>query len=697
MIQEYQKKRVYRPDIDGLRSIAVLSVVLFHLQPLLLPGGFLGVDVFFVISGYLITSIIVSEHHQRRFSFSNFYTRRLKRIFPALFVVLALSGIVALTMLTPETYVNFTQSGRYAAAQLSNFFFSQTVDYFDEGFSNQPLLHTWSLGVEEQFYLFWPLLIYALFRWLQPKKEQLKSKGRHENADAQQVNIRIAIGFLLLGAISFLLCYRLAGSDYNRAFYMFYTRAFEFTIGGVLALNVIPRLTSEKWNAAVGITGLLLLGYSFLFIEEIFFGASFLKLGVLIPCIGSGMLIFAGSTNSPANRLLARPLPVYIGKISYSLYLYHWPVIIFWKFFRNTHTLGGAESVVLFVISFVLAVLSYHFIEQPVRQSALPEKKTIVSAMIVIICFAGGFKILESFSQSEWRVISHQEELTSINFQKEVDCRKTKEAGVTLFQCQSLPPEQVPLISLIGDSHAPHYLPAVLTWAKKNGYNVKYAAVAGCPMVLGEISLHQTAFDEQYTTRCQRTLANLRSSIVDDPAVELILISQRFDLFYDGIGYLNTSRLVTFKEADGKIVDDHISYYRDRMEETIKEIDDAGKHVVFIKQVPVNNNLDVCNWQPLLYKLIGVEKTCEFDQTFIAEWQQPSIDFVDELCQEHELYSFDPVSYLDEPRKNGKNLYKDKDHLNLYGARYLVPFFDKDMDRIIQAVREAAPPGDFVR
>ena len=159
------RRSAYRADIDGLRSVAVLSVFLFHLQPGLLPGGFLGVDVFFVISGYLITGIILREHHLRTFSFTHFYARRIKRIFPALFVVLLFSAVIALFLLIPETYKNFMQSARYAAAQLANFFFSRKVDYFSEGFSGQPLLHTWSLGVEEQFYLFWPLLIFVCFRF----------------------------------------------------------------------------------------------------------------------------------------------------------------------------------------------------------------------------------------------------------------------------------------------------------------------------------------------------------------------------------------------------------------------------------------------------------------------------------------------------------------------------------------------------
>lgn len=155
----------YRSDIDGLRSLAVLSVIIFHLNPDWLPGGFLGVDVFFVVSGYLISGIILRENYHQTFTFKNFYARRVKRIFPPLFTVLTLSAAVGIFLLHPDTYLNFIRSSRYAAAQLANFFFSRNVDYFEEGFAEQPLLHIWTLGVEEQFYLFWPLLIVLLF-WI---------------------------------------------------------------------------------------------------------------------------------------------------------------------------------------------------------------------------------------------------------------------------------------------------------------------------------------------------------------------------------------------------------------------------------------------------------------------------------------------------------------------------------------------------
>lgn len=691
-------RQKYRKDVDGLRAIAVLSVFLYHLQPELLPGGFLGVDVFFVISGYLITGIIVREHHQQCFSFSHFYARRIKRIFPALFVVLALSACVALLLMTPESYINFMKSGRYAAAQLSNFFFSQKVDYFSEGFSAQPLLHTWSLGVEEQFYLFWPLLIYTCFRCFQSQKtpalsqpgtdessgNRPASSGTRQNITAaHRLDYRIGGVFFLLALISFWICYQLTTTSYNLAFYMFYTRAFEFCIGGGLALNILPALKSERANRVAGTAGLIMLGYSFLFIGEEYSGRSFLQFGVLVPCIGSGLIIHAHNRKSVANRLISTRFPVYVGKISYSLYLYHWPVIIFWKLFSNHRSLEGPESAVIILVSFLLATLSYFFIEQPARKGSWAHWKTIVSAAVIILFFASSFRILENFDESKWRITRYEQERFENSNHQAIGCRKTSKKGVKFYQCQDSNTEDTPVLALLGDSHAPHYLQSATSWAKKNGYNVKYSAVPGCPMVLGDVSIHQTVFEEKYTEVCQRTLSLLDQNIVEDPRVEIVMIAQRYDLFYDGKGYLNNIRMITFKDDNGRVVEDHTSYYKNRLSETVEIMKNAGKKVIILKQVPLNIGTDSCDWQPLLFNLLNQEKSCEFDYGFISKWQRPSIEFIDNFIHDHELPVFDPATVMDKPHMNGTNLYQDGDHLNLHGVYYLIPYVEQALDKLM--------------
>jgi len=676
-------KREYRSDIDGIRALAVLSVLIFHINPSLLPGGFLGVDVFFVISGYLITNIIFQENHLGTFSFLHFYVRRIKRIFPALFTVLIFSTIIAALLLTPEMYVDFMKSARYASAQLSNFFFSQRVDYFSEGFSGQPLLHTWSLGVEEQFYLFWPLLIFICFKFF-------KSTQAVEGFSKKHVNNMIAGVLLLLSLVSFSACYFLAELNRNLAFYMFYSRAFEFCIGGFLSLNIVRPLTAKTSNFIVGALGFFLLCYSFFFIKEEYLGRSFLQFAVIVPCIGAALIIYADKQKSFFNTLLATKLPVAVGKISYSLYLYHWPVIIFWKIFNNTHEIGIPASLGIIFISFVFSTLSYFLIEQPSRKASFSDNKVLISAVVLIITFTVFYKNIENYGTAQWRIQKYDEASSQSLNRYFPECSENSETYLKLYDCTDAEGEDVPIVALVGDSHAPHYLYPLTAWAKANGYDVKYLSIAGCPMLLGEIHV-QNILSPEYEEICVRGLPLLASEIVGDPRVELILIAQRFDLFYNGKGFLNTSRHITFRDSKGKTVADHIGYYSDQLSHTMNSIRAAGKNVVILKQVPIFGGFNACNWEPRLKKIFSQKRVCILDTDFIEQWQQPSIDFIDAFAKDHQIEVFDPAPYLETPLNNSTNMYSNIDHLNEHGFEYLSPYFIEAMDGImtrLQAKKE---------
>ncbi len=697
-------KREYRADIDGLRSIAVLSVFLFHLQPGLLPGGFLGVDVFFVISGYLITGIILREHHLRTFSFSHFYARRIKRIFPALFVVLAFSAVVATFLLVPETYTNFMQSARYAAAQLANFFFSQKVDYFSEGFSGQPLLHTWSLGVEEQFYLFWPLLIYICFRFFNNSGGSGRNRSRkqpallslsgpfsvpanlNEAGYSQLINRKIAGVLLLISVGSCWACVVLAETNYNLAFYMFYTRAFEFCIGGFIALKMVQSPGAKSLNDLTGLLGILMLFFSFFFIKEEFLGRPFLQGSVVIPCIGSALIIYANSSTGSVNRILATRIPAAIGKISYSLYLYHWPLIIFYKLYTDTTEIGLSGSLGIIIVSFILSILSYLYVEQPARKTGLGDYRVITLALVVIVGFAWLFKNFEQYDTASWRITRYDEtattELPEMQFAE--GCQKRRENGLWYFHCQETPEKDTPIVALVGDSHAPHYILAVTEWAKNSGYDVKFLARPGCPMLLGDIRIDQGLFDDKYLRQCQDALPALQAHIVDDPRVAFVLVAQRFDLLHDGKVHTNEYRMLSFKDSDDKIVEDHTVYYRDQLAFTLEQIREAGKEMVILKQVPIFSDIDACNWEPGLKKLFSQERLCDYDTEFIDKWQKPSSNFIDEFALTNQVEVFDPAPYFDSPLQNGFNTYHDTDHLSEHGVRFMVPHFSEVMDGIIE-------------
>ena len=685
----------YRPDVDGLRALAVLSVFLFHLRPDFLPGGFLGVDVFFVISGYLITGIILRESHRKTFSFAHFYARRVKRIFPALFVVLLLSSLIATFLLTPETYVNYMKSARYASAQLSNLFFMQNVDYFEEGFSGQPLLHTWSLGVEEQFYLVWPLLIYLCFRFAHPllasgvtsaQAPENVQDSAHALFEVDNVsdgrphagNMAMGLVLILLFLASYALCFVTAETNANFAFYMFFTRAFEFCIGGWLALGITPQPLKKISHNLAGIVGLTLMVVGFLVVQQEFVAGSFLRYGTLIACLGTALIIYSSASKSIVNKALAKWLPVSIGKISYSLYLYHWPIIIFWKQYNDVDRLSLSASLIIIAISFGLSILSYKFVEQPARKSSLPDRMVLSIALAAIIVFAVSFRILEDQEVASWRISQYgNSQISEPDFSAE--CPRRFENGAGVFDCF---PEKIasrPVIALVGDSHSGHYFCSIYQWAERNGYVFKYIGVPGCPMLLGGASI-KSWINEENTKQCESGLRAFEKGIVEDPNVELVLIAQRFDLLYDGKGYLNSSRQILFKADDGEIIEDHTQYYREQLLNTVETLRDKSKEVMLLGQVPLFRSLEACNWQPRIKELFSKERVCSFDRDFIDTWQQPSLSFIKEFAAEYQVMYFDPFPYLDQPLKNNFNIYKNVDHLNDAGCLYLAPYIFEALD-----------------
>jgi len=339
----------YRPDVDGLRAIAVLVVVFYHLGLRNFRNGLVGVDVFYVISGYLITSLLLKDLEAGRFSIVSFYERRMRRIFPALFVVLLFCTVCAFILLDPPELEKFGKELLSTTFFASNFYFwhsAEPLGYFDTEVISVPLLHTWSLSVEEQFYLFFPITLFLLFRYA--KKW-------------------IGAWLLLLSAGSFALSLWATQHKPVVAFYWIMPRAWELLAGALLALKVAPLLRGRILREVVALLGLaMILGAACLPFQEIQFPGTF----VLLPCIGAWLVIHAGESGSSfiAKVLSLRPV-VFIGVISYSLYLWHWPLIVFSK--HLPFRLSG-YVLIAFVLSFSLAAafVSFEYIERPFRGSA---------------------------------------------------------------------------------------------------------------------------------------------------------------------------------------------------------------------------------------------------------------------------------------------------------------------------------------
>jgi peptidoglycan/LPS O-acetylase OafA/YrhL len=354
----------YRPDIDGLRAIAVMLVLNYHAFPHALPGGFVGVDVFFVISGFLITDIIARELGEKRFSLLGFYARRIRRIFPALIVVLAAVLVLGWLWMLPAAYAQLGSDVFASAAFLANIALLLQSGYFEVESAKKPLLHLWSLGIEEQFYLIWPLILLLAARlWW-----------------------RILAVAAVLGLASFALNVALIGRDPVATFYLPFTRAFELLAGAALARGWIfggKTIPANNWRAA---TGLLLTGLAAGLLDPY---RAFPGWWAVLPVAGTVLLLSAPASWLNRAVLASRPL-VGIGLISYPLYLWHWPLLVFANIIKfGELTLLERELIVL--ASMLLAWATYRLVEMPFRFGpASPRKLATLGAGMILVGVAGG-------------------------------------------------------------------------------------------------------------------------------------------------------------------------------------------------------------------------------------------------------------------------------------------------------------------
>ncbi|QWG24529.1 acyltransferase [Bradyrhizobium sediminis] len=432
----------YRADIDGLRALAVVPVVLYHAGVPGFPGGFVGVDIFFVISGYLICGMIDADIRKQTFSLGNFYKRRALRILPALFVMFLVTSILAYLYCLPVEFEDYARSLASAAGSISNIYFAGTAGYFDAPAETKPLLHTWSLGVEEQFYLIVPLLMLLAWR-VAPK--------------------RAGLLFAVAAALSFAAALAVSYRNTTFVFYLTPFRAWELALGALLSIGFLPAPRTAFWKTACGATGMLLV------LGAIFLGSPSapLLLMTALASIGATLVIASSERGiSAVGRLLSlRPI-VFIGLISYSLYLWHWPLIVF----QRTDGLLLAESsgfvarLVLVAASAGIAFLSWKFVEMPFRSKAGGTSKGLVFgvastamastiALCGLVLFLGGAPF--RFPERVVSIASYLAYDPSAAFRSGQCYLATNRQQLDVGTCMTLDRKR-PNYLLVGDSHAAH-------------------------------------------------------------------------------------------------------------------------------------------------------------------------------------------------------------------------------------------------
>lgn len=515
----------YRPDIDGLRMIAVTSVVLYHINSSWVPGGFAGVDVFFVISGYLITSLLQRDIAAGRFSLVGFYERRIRRIFPALIAVMAATFVAGLIIFMPDELRDLGVYIAATAAFCTNILAWLDTDYFAGAVDFKPLLHTWSLAVEEQFYVVIPILLYALHRWTPRATKAV---------------------IVALAVISFALSCAWVLIDPSGNYYLPHTRAWELLLGSIIALGVIPKPKASLVEATAALGAVLLIAPMFYLNSKSVFPAW----NALPTCVGTAMIILAGQQSMTAvGRTLALKPVVAIGLISYSLYLIHWPVLAFLKYqlLREPNAMECAGALLAML---VLAWLSWRFVERPFRKPGfLTGRKVLAVGTGAAIAIAGlgvaafGLNGLPQRFGAEAKIALRDTKQQRADPRCFMRGSYEKWGGEACFITTA---SSGSVTLLWGDSHANHYVPAIRANPSNFPGNILQYSSAGCQPVLGMVA--------EGRPNCKANNDNVLK-IIDQYKVRRVVMSAYWQRGSEGYGYSVADIAATVKTLRAKGID----------------------------------------------------------------------------------------------------------------------------------------------
>lgn len=561
--------RAYRPDIDGLRALAVVPVILYHAGVAAVPGGYVGVDVFFVISGYLITGILLRETGASGLSIAAFYERRIRRILPALFAMLLAVLAAGWFLLLPQEFNDLGNALAAATFFYSNYHFMGEAGYFAAPAETQPLLHTWSLAVEEQFYIVFPLLLTALVRF-----------GRH----------RLTLMLAALAAISLGYGIWLVGAWPESAFYSTPARAWELLLGALLAAQpvgrTLPRAAVELL-AAAGCLGILaaVLAYDR--------ATPFPGLAALLPCLGTAAAIRAGEHASTATgRLLASPLPRLTGLISYSLYLWHWPIFVLFRL-TAMRPPGPGERTALVAATFVIAAASWRWVEWPCRARHVLGRRRplfLAAGTAMAVALAAGIA-LSRFDGVPGRLPAEVRVLLAAAEDRAplagCELHAARDERHVLRICPlapgSAPAPEPASFAVWGDSHAEALLPAIGTAAHRAGRSGVFLGRDGCVPLLG---VHQVR--EGYAD-CVDSNARALAYLAAHPEIRLVLLVARWGLYataLPGTPGDGEPLLIRDELTQAPSVAENMAVFRRGWEATRRELAALGVAVAFVEQVP---------------------------------------------------------------------------------------------------------------
>jgi peptidoglycan/LPS O-acetylase OafA/YrhL len=664
----------YRPDIDGLRALAVSLVVIFHAYPKFLTGGFIGVDVFFVISGYLITKIIATDLKHGIFSFRRFYEKRILRIFPALILVLLSCLVLGYFTLLAREYKPLGKHILGGAAYISNFILMKEAGYFDSSSELKALLHLWSLAIEEQFYLVWPVVLTL--------------------AVATRRNLHRVIGTAAL--LSFAICIYYSKQYPEAVFFNPVTRCWELFIGAFISF--VPRVhaPNDPPLSGAGI-GLTKLGISARMQQNLLSIVGFLLIAgsavlfkptdifpywrALLPCVGASLIILAGK-DATVNRLLlsARPV-VYVGLISYPLYLWHWPALYFARIISNDQMDAAVISSAI-LISLAAAAVTYHLVENHVRRSPSKFVPLALLVILIVIGLVGGlvnkakgfpnrFPALEKVAKNVGSFDWYEN-----GYDNDAACIKQLEDKFPDY-CNMMDLKRPATIALLGDSTANHFFLGLADEITEHaqGENLVEIGKGGCPPLRDIDASRDTGM-----SHCDQTMADMLKYVKGAPSIHTVILSMT------GATYMNeTLSAVANKAAYYRVrslsspqLDDPDLIFANAIRKTLNELIASKKKVIYLLSIPALDFIpeDCVNIRPFSIK--GTKRaTCDVDRATVDQINLGYRNMVLRVLKDYpQVTVWDPYTIVCDDKtcsgvKNELSLYRDKIHLGYYGSQYI--------------------------
>ena len=556
----------YRPEIDGLRAIAVLGVVLFHFGIPDMLGGFVGVDVFFVISGFLIGSLLWIELTETgRLRLGRFYLRRVRRLAPAYFAMAAASSVAAWFVLLPFEFMEFGKELIASTLWMSNVLFFKSSGYFDIGSQSKLLLHTWSLSVEEQFYLVLPLLLLTLKR-----SRQLR------------------VGVLVVAWLASLFaCVALTPTMPAATFYLFPLRAWELLSGVLIAVWGIETRTNRRLSGSLSWIGVVLIIGAITETRE----SGFPGWQALFPVVGSAFILINGQHQNVVNRVLATRVPRFFGKISYSLYLWHWPVLILSRYWRDGYS-GPRETAFWLALAVLLATLSWRFVEQPFRRPrAIDNRGLLVGAVLAAVTALGFGALAYKTNGLAIRFPLQVRVLTASTGDWIQDWSRCHTPGSGPFagiNICPIGPEGPPQVIFWGDSHLRAMDVGLSQLAQERKVSALIIWRGGCPPLFG-ISKTESAVSRAEDAACRAQDERMRLALAEEKGVSTIVLIGRWAYYAEGGGVgRDAHNKISLEPLPGSDLADpaQIDLYDAAWNLTITDLSKWFPRVFVMRQVP---------------------------------------------------------------------------------------------------------------